>query len=67
MIYNICFTALESKKVHLKNMVGVYIVLGGGTVLAFIVLIVEIIWKRNAEEKLDKIRQKTAGKAKVWK
>lgn len=40
-------------------MVGVYIVLGGGIVLAFIVLIIEILWKRIAEEKVDKFRQET--------
>ncbi|XP_031550867.1 glutamate receptor 2-like isoform X2 [Actinia tenebrosa] len=49
--------SLESKKVHLKNMVGVYIVLGGGTVIAFVVLIVEILWKRKAEEKFEKLRK----------
>ena len=38
---------LSRKRINLTSMAGVYVVLGVGLVVAYLVLIAEIIWKRK--------------------
>ena len=38
---------LSRKQIDLTSMAGVYVVLGIGLVVAYVVLIAEIIWKRK--------------------
>ena len=40
-------SALSRKRISVMSMLGVYLVLGVGMVVAFLVLIAEILWKRK--------------------
>ena len=42
------FSALSRKRIDLMNMLGVYVVMGVGMVVAFMALVAEILWKRKA-------------------
>jgi len=42
------FAALSQKRIDLMSMLGVYIVMGVGMVVAFLTLIAEIFWKQKA-------------------
>lgn len=42
------FSALSQKRIDLKSMLGVYVVMAVGVGLAFMALIVEILWKKRA-------------------
>ncbi|KAL9962089.1 hypothetical protein ACROYT_G031159 [Oculina patagonica] len=44
-------TTLSQKRIDLMSMLGVYVVLGVGMVVAFLTLIAEILWKRRAKQK----------------
>ena len=44
---------LSTKQIGLTSMAGVYVVLGVGLVVAYLVLIAEIIWKRKQEMKVE--------------
>lgn len=44
-------SALSRMRIDLTSMLGVYVVLGVGIVLAFLTLFAEIFWKRKAEQK----------------
>ena len=51
-------SVLAQKQIDLKSMLGVYIVLIGGIVLAFITLIAEIYWERRIRRRvLDTLRR----------
>ena len=51
-------SALAQKQIDLKSMLGVYIVLIGGIVLAFIALIAEMYWERRIRRRvLDTLRR----------
>ena len=54
-----CFiSVLSQKQIDVKSMLGVYIVLIVGIVLAFITLIAEIQWEKGLKEKvLNKFRR----------
>lgn len=43
-------TMLSRMRINLTSMLGVYLVLGVGTVVAFLTLFAEILWKRKAEQ-----------------
>ncbi|KAL9962086.1 hypothetical protein ACROYT_G031156 [Oculina patagonica] len=45
-------TVLSQKRIDLMSMLGVYVVLGVGIVVAFLTLIAEILWKRKERQKL---------------
>jgi len=45
-------TTLSRKRIGLMSMLGVYVVLGIGIVVAFLTLIAEILWKRREKHKL---------------
>ncbi|XP_078382294.1 glutamate receptor ionotropic, kainate 2-like [Oculina patagonica] len=48
-------TMLSQTRIDLMSMLGVYVVLGVGIVVAFLTLIAEILWKRRAKQKsMDK-------------
>lgn len=44
------FLALSSKQIGLNSMLGVYLVLFVGIVVAFLTLLAEIYWKRKGEQ-----------------
>ena len=44
---------LSTKQIDLTSMAGVYVVLGVGLVVAYLVLIAEIIWKRKQEMRVE--------------
>lgn len=44
------FLALFSKQIGLNSMLGVYLVLFVGMVVAFLTLLAEIYWKRKGEQ-----------------
>lgn len=46
------FSALTRKRIDLMSMLGVYVVLGVGMVVALLVLFAEIYWKRTGRRKL---------------
>ena len=46
------FSVLEQKQIDLRSMLGVYIVLIGGMVLAFITLMAEMYWERRLRRRL---------------
>ena len=50
-VLHVFVEVLSRKRIGLTNMSGVYVVLGVGLVLAYLVLIVEIIWKRKSKLK----------------
>ena len=51
-------SVLAQKQIDLKSMLGVYIVLTGGIVLAFITLIAEMYWERRIRRRvLDTLRR----------
>lgn len=47
---------LSRNRIGLMSMLGVYVVLGVGICVAFLVLIAEILWKRREKKLLTKIR-----------
>jgi len=42
---------LSNKRIDLKSLVGVFIVLGAGLLLAFLTLIAEVLYKRKRKQK----------------
>ncbi|KAK2553030.1 Glutamate receptor ionotropic [Acropora cervicornis] len=44
-------TKLSSKRIDLKSLLGVYVVLGAGLLLAFLTLIAEVLFKRKRKQK----------------
>ncbi|XP_078383344.1 glutamate receptor ionotropic, kainate 2-like [Oculina patagonica] len=48
-------TILSRKRIDLMSMLGVYVVMGVGIVVAFLTLIAEILWKRRAEAKVTRL------------
>lgn len=54
------FSVLSRKRIDLMSMLGVYVVLGVGMVVALLALIAEIYWKRTGRRKLTtKVRKFT--------
>ena len=49
---------LSRKRIDLKSMLGVYVVMGVGMLVAFFVLIAEIMWKRREKLKLINTKQR---------
>jgi len=47
------FEVLSRKRIDLTSIAGVYVVLGVGLVVAYLVLIAEIIWKQKQEMKVE--------------
>ena len=47
---------LSRNRIGLMSMLGVYVVLGVGICVAFLVLIAEILWNRREKKLLTKIR-----------
>ncbi|XP_074626587.1 glutamate receptor ionotropic, kainate 3-like isoform X2 [Acropora palmata] len=45
-------TKLSSKRIDLKSLLGVYVVLGAGLLLAFVTLIAEVLFKRKRKQKV---------------
>ena len=45
---------LSSKRIDLKSLLGVYVVLGAGLLLAFLTLIAEVLFKRKRKQKVIK-------------
>ena len=43
---------LSSKRIDLKSLLGVYVVLGAGLLLAFLTLIAEVLFKRKRKQKV---------------
>ena len=43
-------SVISRRQIGLKSMLGVYIVLAGGIIMAFITLVVEIYWKRRVKQ-----------------
>ena len=46
------FTVLSQKRIDLMSMLGVYVVMAAGIFVAFLTLIVEIVWNRRKKQKL---------------
>ena len=51
------FLAFTRKRIDLKSMLGVYVVMSVGIVLAFVALIAEILWKRRAKQETIKLKR----------
>ena len=56
-VYTFVFSALSRKRIDLMSMLGVYVVMGVGLVLAFLTLIAEIVWKRKEKLKSERFVQ----------
>lgn len=59
-LYQSCFLifilALSRKRIGIMSMLGVYIVLAVGMIIAFMTLVAELYWKRKAKQALvDKL------------
>ena len=50
--YLFCWLELSNKGIDLKSLLGVYVVLGAGLLLAFLTLIAEILCKRKRNQKV---------------
>ena len=50
--YLFCLLELSNKRIDLKSLVGVFIVLGAGLLLAFLTLIAEVLYKRKRKQKV---------------
>ena len=51
-------SVLSQKRIDLLSMLGVYVVMGIGIVVAFLTLIVEIVWKRRTKQKSINITER---------
>lgn len=61
-LYQSCFfifiLALSRKRIGIMSMLGVYIVLAVGMIIAFMTLVAELYWKRKAKQALvDKLHR----------
>ena len=48
-------SALSRKRISVMSMLGVYVVMGVGMVVAFLVLIAEIVWKRKVTTRIGSL------------
>lgn len=50
--YVLYWLVLSNKRIDLKSLLGVYVVLGAGLLLAFLTLIAEILWQKRRKQKV---------------
>ena len=50
--YLLYWLVLSNKRIDLKSLLGVYVVLGAGLLLAFLTLIAEILWEKRRKQKV---------------
>lgn len=50
--YLLYWLVLSNKRIDLKSLLGVYVVLGAGLLLAFLTLIAEILWQKRRKQKV---------------
>lgn len=50
--YLLYWLELSNKRIDLKSLLGVYVVLGAGLLLAFLTLIAEILWEKRRKQKV---------------
>ena len=60
------FIALSRKRIGIMSMLGVYIVLCVGMVIAFLTMAVEIYWKRKAKQALISNIQRFVSKCSLF-